>query len=41
MSENEQNNSYNGIFTLTAGDADLRSDFSISVRMANIQKGKV
>ncbi len=41
MSENEQNDSYNDVFTLTAGAADPRPDSSASVRMTKIQKGKV
>ena len=40
MSENEQNDSYNDVFTLTASAADPHPDSSASVRMANIQKGR-
>ncbi len=40
MSENEQNDSYNDVFTLTAGAADSRPDSSAKFTLSEAERGR-
>ena len=40
MSENEQNDSYNDVFTLTAGPTDSRPDSSAKFTLSEAEQGR-